>query len=188
MRDMGSYDDAEACALLEATFRGDEPAFARLYAMTSGRVSAYLCRVLRDREAIEDILTETYVEVWRGSGKFRHGSLVITWIIGIARNLAMNWLKRRTTHDSLDDADDIAAPDEGHDSESHRRIVSAGLSALPHHHREILALALLRELPYEEISALLHIPLNTVKSRVFYAKSALRSQLATMGIARDDVI
>jgi RNA polymerase sigma-70 factor (ECF subfamily) len=184
---MGNYDDGEASRLLASVIDGDRAAFARLYRLTTPRVSAYLCRVLRDKHVVEDILTETYTEVWRAAHKFNGSSMVITWITGIARNLAMNWIKRHKPFASLEEAPEPATVADN-DGRWRADVVSAGLRALPRHHCEILALALLEELPYEEISRLLAVPVNTVKSRVFYAKSALRSQFASMGIVRDDVL
>ena len=184
-----TYDDGEAAKLLRAAVAGEEAAFTRLYGLTSPRVAAYLSRLLRDRTVVEDVMIETYVEVWRNAAKFKGGSMVITWIIGIARNLAMNNLKRTKTYASMDDIAEPAAPASTADEAyAHRQAVTAGLNALSAQHREILALALLREFSYEQISNLLAIPVNTVKTRVFYAKTALREQLGTIGITRDDVL
>lgn len=157
--------------LLQAVGACEDGAFTRLYGMTSARVAAYLCRVLRNQEAVHDILVQTYVEVWRNARKFNGGSTAIAWIVGIARSLAMNQLGQQAS--SEDD--------------SRRRVLRA-LAALPQHHREILALALMREFSYEEIAMLLAIPVNTAKTRVFHAKAALREELQTMGIARQDAL
>jgi RNA polymerase sigma-70 factor (ECF subfamily) len=181
------YDDTELRILLQGVVAHQETAFTRLYGLTSDRVAAYLCRLLRDQDIVEDLVIDTYVELWRNAHKFDGRSAVSTWILGIARNLAMNWLKRRKTYVSLDDVE-TPADEQPPDDDSDRRVVSAGLAALPVHHREILALALLRELSYEEIGALLSIPVNTVKSRVFYAKAALRERLQAMGITQGDVL
>jgi RNA polymerase sigma-70 factor (ECF subfamily) len=51
----------------------------------------------------EDILVETYTEVWRCAKKFKGHSRVTTWMMGIARNLAMNHLGKLRKHEDLDD-------------------------------------------------------------------------------------
>lgn len=186
-RDELAYDDAEAITLLCRVAAGERSAFERLYRMTSGRVAAYLLRLTPGNCDVEDILIETFVEVWRKPDAYRAQATVSCWIIGIARNLAMNALRRRRHHDPLDET--MMPPQESLNEDMARvRAVRAALQALPHQHREILALALMREFTYGQIASVLAIPLNTVKTRVFYAKSALRTQLMAMGIARDDVL
>lgn len=187
--DTPRYDDAEALRLVHAIRAGDDGQFSCLYAMTRPRVEAYLCRLLRDQSDVDDILIDTYVEVWRGAKHFRGESLVITWIVGIARNIAMNTLKRRRQCESLDAIPEPIAPAANADEQrSRRRLVEKALAAIPRHHREILVLALLQETSYEQLSRLLAAPVNTIKTRVFYAKGILRAQLETMGVTRDDVI
>jgi RNA polymerase sigma-70 factor (ECF subfamily) len=60
-------------------------------------------------------------------------------------------------------------------------ITQRALTALSPEHQEILRLVFYEELPYEEIAALLSIPTNTVKTRVFYAKQHLKQQLERLG-------
>ena len=55
------------------------------------------------------------------------------------------------------------------------------MACLTHEHREILRLVFYEELPYEEISILLGIPTNTVKTRVYHAKQRLKEQLQRLG-------
>lgn len=187
-RDELAYDETEAVTLLRKASTGQRPAFERLFRMTSGRVAAYLLRLMPGNSDVEDILIDTFVEVWRKPEAYHGHSAVSSWIIGIARNLAMNSLRRRRHHSTLDDEAMLMAQESVHEDLSRTRFVRAALRELPHRHREILALALLREFTYEQIASVLLIPVNTVKSRVFYAKSALRAQLLSKGIARDDVL
>lgn len=60
-------------------------------------------------------------------------------------------------------------------------VTQRALAVLSREHQEILRLVFYEELPYEEISVLLRIPINTVKTRVFYAKQRLKEQLERMG-------
>jgi RNA polymerase sigma-70 factor, ECF subfamily len=174
--------------LLREVRKGERSAFERLYRMTSGRVAAYLLRLTPGNSDVEDILIDTFVEVWRKPDAYRGHSTVSTWIIGIARNLAMNALRRRRTHGTLEEEAMVLAQESTNEDMARTRFVRTALRALPQQHREVLGLALMREFTYEQIAIVLAIPVNTVKTRVFYAKSALRAQLTAMGIARDDVL
>jgi RNA polymerase sigma-70 factor (ECF subfamily) len=175
-------------ALLREVAAGERFAFERLFRMASGRVAAYLLRLTPGNSDVDDILIETFVEVWRKPEAYRGHSTVSSWIIGIARNLAMNALRRRRHHGTLEEEAMILAQESTNEDIAHTRFVRAALRSLPQHHREILALVLMREFTYEQIAIVLAIPVNTVKTRVFYAKGALRAQLMAMGIARDDVL
>ena len=174
--------------LLKAVSQGDEEAFRRLYDQTYGMVAFYLQRLLRDKTLVEDVSVETYTAVWKGARSFRSESRVTTWIIGIARNLAMKELKKRKIHESLDDHIDISngsLPDP--EVADRPTLVRAGMSKLAHKHREVLDLVFFHDMTYPEISSLLDVPVNTVKTRVFYAKDALKDTLRHMGVTEDDI-
>jgi len=174
--------------LLKRVVDGDEDAFRHLYELTHKKVFFYLYRLLKDKEASEDIMVETFTEVWRGAKNFRDESSVSTWIIGIARNLAMNELKRTRRHEDIDNHPYIAdgnITDTG--AYDRRRLLRKALSNLSARHQEILNLVFYQEMDYLEVSRLLDIPVGTVKTRVFYAKKALLGILNQMGVKRDEI-
>lgn len=174
--------------LLRAVSQGDEEAFRQLYDQTYGMVAFYLQRLLRDKTLVEDVLVETYAAMWKGAKGFRSESKISTWIIGIARNLAMKELKKQKSHESLDDHRDISNGSLSDPEIADRPgLVRAGMSKLAHKHREVLDLVFFHDMTYQEISRLLDVPVNTVKTRVFYAKDALKYTLKHMGVTEDDI-
>ncbi len=96
-----SFTD-EGLKLLKGVSRGDEEAFRKLYDLTHKKVYFHLYRLLKGKEAAEDVLVETYTEVWRGAKNFKGKSMVSTWIMGIARNLAMNELRKFKYHEDIE--------------------------------------------------------------------------------------
>ena len=80
--------------LLKDVGKGDAQAFEQLYEATNKRVFQYLCRFTNDRYLAEDLTMDTYAEVWKSAGRFRGESKVATWMIGIARNMAMNEFRK----------------------------------------------------------------------------------------------
>src|SRR4030042_4772307 len=88
--------------LLERVSRGDEEAFRQLYDLTHKKVYFYLYRLLKGKETAEDILVETYTEVWRCAKNFKGKEQVTTWMMAIARNLAMNELRKFKSHNNID--------------------------------------------------------------------------------------
>ncbi len=174
--------------LLKQISAGDEEAFRQLYDLTHRKVYFYLYRLVHGKQTAEDILIETYSEVWKCAHQFRGNSKVTTWIMGIARNLAMNELGKSKKHDNIDDYPNLS---NGHmpDAEpmDRQRLLKEAMIKLPLKHREVLDLVFFCEMTYEEVSRVLEIPVNTVKTRVFYAKETLRNVLSSMGIKRDDL-
>ena len=173
--------------LLQGTAKGDHSQFRRLYDVTHRRLTVYLWRLLPDQAETEDILAETYTQVWKSATSFKKQSRVLTWMIGICRNLALKELGKRRYNDDIQDHPEIEAPPDDHEAADRRRILNDVLARLPVRQREILDLVFYQELPYREIAKLLSIPENTVKSRVFYAKAALKNELGKMGISAEEI-
>lgn len=178
--------------LLAAASNGDVTAFEALYRLYEKRVFQYVCTLVYDRALAEEIVGDTMVAVWRGAGSFSYASRVSTWILGIARHKALDALRRTGRHRQdigLDKVMELPNPHEGPLEKISRAqlagITQQALTALSQEHQEILRLVFYEELPYEEIATLLSIPVNTVKTRVYYAKQQLKRQLARLGHHED---
>jgi RNA polymerase sigma-70 factor (ECF subfamily) len=178
----------ELLALLSAAAAKDEEAFRRLYDATHKSIYFFVHRILKDRQMAEDVVMETYLAVWKGAGNFKGQSKVLTWIFGIARNLALNALKKKRQDYPLDDFHHLAT-DGGMDSSGsdRREVIAKALLQVSVKHREVLDLVFYQGFNYEEIASILKVHVNTIKTRVFYAKKALHDTLNTMGVNRDDL-
>ena len=113
----------ELAALLSRCGLGDRGAFAALYERTSGHLFAVVLRIQRDRAIAEDLLQEIYVSVWKAASGFDAAqSQPLTWLTSIARNRAIDSLRRAQaqpqlvsgTRDDDEDGPDAAeaAPDD----------------------------------------------------------------------------
>lgn len=180
--------DASDSDLLTAVAQGDRPAFERLYHCYEKRVYQYVLTLVADASLAEEIVGDTMFAVWRGAGSFACTSRVSTWIFGIARHKALDAMRRsgrRQREVELDGAGDLPhpqdRPDEGMFRTQLAKLTQRAMAALSREHQEILRLVFYEEQPYEEISTLLGIPANTVKTRVYYAKQRLKEQLARLG-------
>lgn len=175
--------------LLKRVACGDEKAFRQLYDRTAGRVTFYLRRLVRDENLVEDVLVETYTAVWKSADRFRGKSRVYTWIIGIARNTALKALRKTRHHVPLDDFRGLS----GGNGRTAMETLSRGMALkramerLSAKHRETLDLVFFHEMTYAEVATLLGVPVNTVKTRMFYAKDAIRNALQQMGIHEEDI-
>src|SRR5687768_3175819 len=75
--------------LLEQSRRGSTQAFAGIVRQYQSRVRAYLARYVRDRDAVEDLAQDTFLQAYRSLSNYRAESSLGVWLIGIARNVAL---------------------------------------------------------------------------------------------------
>jgi RNA polymerase sigma-70 factor (ECF subfamily) len=88
---------AELVWLIAAVAKGDEAAFERLYAATRAKLYGVVLRILRRQDLAEEVIQETYVKIWNSAGQFNPGlSSPITWMASIARNRAIDLVRKRT--------------------------------------------------------------------------------------------
>jgi len=181
--------DVSDIELLAATATGATAPFERLYDRYERRVYNYVRTFVRQPALAEEVVIDTMLAVWRGARTFDKGSRVSTWILGIARHKALDAVRkagRQAEGVALDQAEELAdtaeTAAEGIDRGDTALLMLRAMAKLSADHQEILRLAFYEELPYADISALLGIPDNTVKTRVYYAKQQLRGCLEKLGV------
>jgi RNA polymerase sigma-70 factor (ECF subfamily) len=158
---------------------GDEAAFAELVGRYSPRLRYFLRKMLaRPAAEVEDALQEVWLDVYRGVARLAAPAAFRTWLYRVARDRTLRTLRRRR-HDPkplpeepADDADDPG----GFTAEDAAR-VHAALDAVAPEHREVLVLRFLEEMNYDDIARVVGCQLGTVRSRLHYAKRALRRLL-----------
>jgi len=144
------------------------------------RLLRYLIHLTGRREQAEDLFQETWIRVLERGSQYDGRHDFITWLFTIARNLAIDYSRRR----QLDPAEDIGLPETSAPSafdltarrEQGERI-DAGMQHLPAEYREALALRFQEDMPLEEIARVIGAPLGTVKSRIYRGLAALEPWL-----------
>jgi RNA polymerase sigma-70 factor, ECF subfamily len=168
---------------------GDRLAMQVLYARYHVRVFRFVVRLVRDEATAEDLISEVFLDVWRQAGRFEGRSTVSTWMLAIARFKAISALRRRSDEELdeetagaiKDSSDDPATVLEKKDKSAIIRKCLMGLSA---EHREVVDLVYYHEKSVEQVAEIVGIPVNTVKTRVFYARKRLAELLKAGGIER----
>ena len=95
---------AEIDDLIGRVARQDRRAFARLYDVTSAQVYGVICAILPDQDAAQTALQATFVRVWQIADRFAESGLgPMTWLIGLARNFAVDRLQRSGDATQVDD-------------------------------------------------------------------------------------
>lgn len=153
--------------------QGSREAFDELFARYHQLLFGFFRRRLPGRECAEDLAQETFMAVIRGRERYEPRALVKTYLFGIAMRL-LYAERRRQVRESPPDGRPVPAA--GESAESSIWIREAVTRLVPMD-REVLLLREYEEFSYAEIAELLDIPLNTVRSRLFRAREALREQL-----------
>jgi RNA polymerase sigma-70 factor (ECF subfamily) len=161
--------------------RGDRAALEELIRTWELRLLYFIRRLVRDETDAWDVFQETWVRVLRGIGSLSEPGSLAPWLYRVARNTALRHAQSSAPpHESLEDHPDALASDPGADSLdfTDAEQVHRGLLALSLPHREVLTLFFLEDLSVEEVATVLGVPAGTVKSRLHYAKRALRKAIA----------
>ena len=168
-------------ALVRAIALGDARAMDKLYTHHGPGLLAYLSSRLGNRQWAEEVLQEVMLAVWQGADRFRGDSRVLTWLMTIARNRAINAIKRdKSQYDQPleDETGSITGQNDAFMEHSAQLDeLRSALSKLPDEQRETLELVFIHGLSNLETAAVLNIPAGTVKSRLFRAKARLREWL-----------
>jgi len=166
---------------------GDRRAMQVLFARHNVRVYRFLARIVGDRSAAEDLVSDVFLDVWRKAGQFEGRSQVSTWLLAIAHYKALTHLRQRTM-DYLDDDTAKGLEDPADDPSEHVAKKDLGtqlrrcLTQLSLAHREVIDLVYYHEKSTDEVARILDVPEATVRTRMFYARKRLASLLKANGI------
>jgi RNA polymerase sigma-70 factor (ECF subfamily) len=180
--DQGTSDEA----LIGAIAADDRRAMQALYARHNVRLYRFVLRITNDSSLAEDIVSEVFLDVWRGAKGFKAKSRVSTWMLAIARHKALSALRRRSD-EQLDEDAATAIADPADDAETivdnrdRSALVRHCLSQLATQHREVLDLVYYHEKSVDEVAEIVRAPANTVKTRMFYARKRMQTLLETAG-------
>jgi RNA polymerase sigma-70 factor (ECF subfamily) len=163
---------------------GDEGAFAELVERYQPRLRYYLRKMLRDLANAEDALQDVWLDVFRALPRLADAGAVRAWLYRIARDRAFRELrKRRLACQSLEEVDAIDEPvDQAPFTAEDVEHIHAALDELAAEHREVLVLRYIEGMSYEEIAGVAGCQVGTVRSRLHYAKRALRDVLERMNV------
>lgn len=177
--------------LITASIAGDERALSILMDRYLSPVYSFALSITSNKEDAEDIAQETFFKAWKNLKRFKLGAPFKTWLFAIARNTAIDYARKKKPalfaeliHPLADEdiehslADTTPQPDVLFETTERVEFITHALSLLSPLYREILTLHYREEFTLQEISGLLDIPLNTVKSRDRRALQALRELLA----------
>ena len=186
--------DLDDQAVVEAVLNGQQHRFGELVDRYRTQIVNYVCRMLGNYEDAVDLSQDVFLKAYSALGSYRPQYPFPAWLFRIARNAAIDEIrKRRLMTVSLD------APVEFEDGSAGREVessvldpqdsylglefadrISAAIDELPEKYREPIVLRHAADLSYDEIAEALELPIGTVKTRIFRARDALRQSLGDL--------
>jgi RNA polymerase sigma-70 factor (ECF subfamily) len=173
--------------LMQAVGQGDKQAMQVLFGRHNVRIYRFALRFVNDEAMADDLVSEVFLEVWRQATKFEARCQVSTWLLAIARNKALSVLRRKSTEEMDDDVaefieDTSDSPEVVMQKRQRTEIMLECIKQLSPAHREIIDLVYYHEKTIEEVAKIIGIPLNTVKTRMFYARKRVAELMASKGV------
>jgi RNA polymerase sigma-70 factor, ECF subfamily len=184
---------ARLMELLARTALADQAAFEQLYRLTSSHLYGVAMRILRESAAAEEVLQESFVNVWHHAGSYVAArSQPMTWLTSIVRNRCLDRLRKRDVETvSIDDeehamtiADRSPMPLELLLSGAEAGAVRRCVEALDAGQKQAIALAFYQGLSHSELARHLKQPLGTVKSWIRRGLERLKVCLDGVGVIR----
>lgn len=185
-----SEADSEEVALVARCVDGEVEAFRPLVLRYQRVAYSVALRMLGGRADAEDAVQQAFTDAFRALDRFdgqRRAHAFSTWLLRIVVNRCKDVLKsKKRTEESLGDevvgdealfAHVPRGPEAALAADESRRRLVAAFAALPAKYRAVLVLKDVEDLPYEEIRAILRLPITTLKIRVVRARAKLRGHL-----------
>lgn len=168
-----------AYLVLHCQYR-DSQAWQELVDLYEQRLFYFVRQLVRQEADALNVMQDVWLKVFRSIGQLNEPAALTPWLYRVARNAALVFLRRRHREAFIEDCRDAFEPmmvEEPEKSNYAADQVHRGLASLSLPHREVLTLFYLEDFTLQEIAAVLAIPVGTARSRMHYAKKALKTVL-----------
>lgn len=181
--------DEKLISLVQAMQQGDEQAFTDLYNAVKPNLYYFISKTLKDPVLAEDVLQNTFVEIWEKIDQLQEPSAFMAWSKKIAYHRCTAHFRKTQDlliepnedgHSILDDIEEERAefiPDEALDKEDLKQTILGMIDELPAEQRSAILLRFYDELSVKEIADIQSVSEGTVKSRLNYGKKAIKKSV-----------
>ncbi|QHQ37306.1 sigma-70 family RNA polymerase sigma factor [Algicella marina] len=148
----------------------DRAAFSELYDATSAKLFGVCLRILKERSLAEDAMQDTFVKVWKNADRYQvNGLSPMTWLITIARNTAIDRLRRTKPDADLSDYAEVlpapgVTPEGAAIAASDAKRLNGCLGELEEQRAEAVKAVYLNGWSYAELASSFDMPVNTVRT------------------------
>jgi RNA polymerase sigma-70 factor (ECF subfamily) len=164
----------------------DIHAFTRLVELTQSYAYRLAFRLLRSEDDADDVTQEAFIRVWQNLGTFNYHKSFTTWLYKIVTHLCLDHLKSRSRRNKLfkspSQCEEEASPG-SHcpEADYDNRDLASHIESLVHHlplkQQAVFILRDLQDLDIKEVSSILGMSAGAVKSNLYYARQAIRTNL-----------
>ena len=144
------------------------------------RLYWHIRRLLVDHALSQDVLQDTFVKVYQNFHRFRQGSALYTWLYRIATNEALQQLQQmkkmqKTDQDAEFYLQNQVAQNAQHDADEIQILLQKAIQSLPEKQKLVFTMRYYDEIPYEELSKILDMSVNTLKTNYHYARQKIEN-------------
>jgi len=182
--------------LLHLIIQGNDEALAHFYDRFAQTAFNLIMHIVKERTLAEDLLQETFLQVWHKADEFKGDGAVAAWLYRIARNKCLDALRREKARPQTEELTPQTVTPVGRspfpveqnvNHRLNRQKVQVALGTIPEEQRQCLELAFFNGMSQREIAAHTNTPLGTVKTRINLGLAKLEHSLRTAGFQEDDV-
>lgn len=171
--------------LIEQAASGDRRAFGELVTRYQRRLFRFVFMLLKSKDAADDIVQDAFINAWQALGTFEPDKPFYPWLSTIARNLALNRLKREARMQPASEMEEeferipelAPNPLDKIIEKENDRVFAQAVMSLPEQYRTVFVLRMIEKMPYEKIAEQLNISPGTVDSRLHRARAKLMEML-----------
>ncbi len=181
-------------ALVTSALAGDQKAYKALFDMYRQAIFHIAVKIVRNPEEANDLVQETFIKAFGSLKTYDCHYRFSTWLYKIAANCSIDFLRKRKIDalsldrpiETKDGEVQMEVPDNSFNPEQDLREKERGvgieeaIESLPDKYREVIIMRHKEDRSYEEIASQLHVPVGTVKARIFRARELLKKKLKSL--------
>ena len=180
--------------LIASALQGDQRAYEALLARHNRAIFHVVHKIVRNHEEAQDLVQETFMKAFNALASYRSEYRFSTWLYKIAANCAIDFVRKKRIEalsldkpiETRDGQVEYEVPDSSWDPEQDLvrkqklKSIDEAIESLPQKYREVIIYRHRDDKPYEEIAAILGVPVGTVKARIFRARELLKKKLKSI--------
>ena len=170
--------------LIQAFRNGEEKAFNFFFTLHYAALTLFCFRIIKDKEAAEEIVQDTYLKLWERHENFHHAAALRSFLFTVCRNASLNWLGDRKK-ETADKKQLSYLSDQNETGILHHMIaaevyadIHAAMSTLPPRCQKIFRMFFLEGKDYKQIATELNLSVSTIRNQKARALTLLRGRLS----------
>jgi RNA polymerase sigma factor (sigma-70 family) len=181
-------------ALIQQALGGDQKAYQLLFDAHKQAIFHIIVKIVRNDEEAQDLVQETFIKAFGSLKSYNPTYRFTTWLYKIAANSSIDYIRKRKLQtysldqplNTKDGQVTVEVPDMSYHPErdlsakQQHISISEAIKSLPDKYREVIIKRHQEDKSYEEIAESLHVPVGTVKARIFRARELLKKKLKSL--------